>query len=456
MIRLLVLLLLLLALIAGAGWLADRPGRIVIDWLDWRAETSVAALVALGGALVVLGLLLQRLWTLLRRDLPFSPARRAQRRLVRGHAALNAALVALAADDRHRAQALTRKALALLPPQPLTRLMGAEAARLAEDHATAKLHWQALADDPASAFLGLRGLIAEARRAGRPHEARRLAREAVALQPENARALTTLFDLEVHAADWQAALATLAKMHKARLTDREQTARRRAALLYGLAVERDLAGDHEGALTLAEQAADLRAGLVPASLLAVRLGKGRRKPAQLWRRLAASWAAAPHADLAAAALVLADGESADGRLARIRALVAAAPGHRESRVALATAALRAERPDIAREALGEGDDERDARLLRLRADLAELDGEEARATSLRREAETAPGAPLWSCESCAAQRDRWTPLCPSCGRFDSYRPGGASRDGDGRIAAGVPPLALLGDSANASKAPDSA
>ena len=51
--------LVLAALAAGVAWLADRPGEIVIDWLGYRIETSLAlALLALFAVLAVLWLAL--------------------------------------------------------------------------------------------------------------------------------------------------------------------------------------------------------------------------------------------------------------------------------------------------------------------------------------------------------------------------------------------------------------
>ena len=42
MIRLILFLVVIALAAAGAAWLADQPGGIVLSWRGWRAETSLA------------------------------------------------------------------------------------------------------------------------------------------------------------------------------------------------------------------------------------------------------------------------------------------------------------------------------------------------------------------------------------------------------------------------------
>ncbi|WP_242442651.1 heme biosynthesis HemY N-terminal domain-containing protein [Magnetospirillum sp. 15-1] len=49
--RLLAFLILTGVVVAGAVWLADRPGEVTIHWLGWRVDTTVPVLLA---ALVLL------------------------------------------------------------------------------------------------------------------------------------------------------------------------------------------------------------------------------------------------------------------------------------------------------------------------------------------------------------------------------------------------------------------
>ena len=45
MVRIVSYVLGLALLIAGAVWLADRPGAVVVDWLGWRIETTMPVLL---------------------------------------------------------------------------------------------------------------------------------------------------------------------------------------------------------------------------------------------------------------------------------------------------------------------------------------------------------------------------------------------------------------------------
>lgn len=446
MLRALVLLLLGILLASGAAWLAGHDGRIVIDWLDYRIESSLAVLIGAAALLFLAGMGLARLWTWLWHDLPFSPRRRAERRTARGYDALNAALVALAAGEGKAARRMTNRAMRLLPAQPLTHVVAAEAAKLAGDRGIARAHYEALAKDEKAGFLGLRGLIAEARAEGRPDEARRQARAAVALRPRSAWAQKTLFELAVEAGDWQEALQALDAAQRAGAFDPNTARRHRAALLHARAVEADLAGDAGAALSLAEKALELRPGFTPAALLAARhlLKAGKKRAAgQLLRR---AWDAAPHPALLGPYRDLAPEETSHERCKRIESLVARRKDHVESQVALAAAALDADRLDLARTVLHAAPLDGDRRLAALRLRLAEAEGDATAVADLKRRVEAAPPPPSWVCDGCGASRPRWAVTCPQCGRFDSlvWRQPGVAAAALGPAAA---PLALLGDSA---------
>ncbi|MGZ8995688.1 MAG: heme biosynthesis HemY N-terminal domain-containing protein, partial [Rhodospirillales bacterium] len=52
---------------AAAGWLAQRPGMVAMEWGGYRIDTSVPVLLILIGALILVSALLYRLWWSLRR-----------------------------------------------------------------------------------------------------------------------------------------------------------------------------------------------------------------------------------------------------------------------------------------------------------------------------------------------------------------------------------------------------
>lgn len=424
MIRLLVLILFSLAAAAGAIWFADHPGRIGVDWLGYRAETSVATLMLLLLLVFLSGLLLTRLFIFLRRDLPFSAERRQRRRTMAGYRALNRALLSLAAGDSKSAGKLTAQAVRMLPDQPLTRLIAAEAARLGDDRATAREHYQALAGDKAAAFLGLRGLIEEARAGGETEEARRLAKEALAITPDSRWAAITLHGLDLSAADWTAALVSLEAVKRTGALDEAAIRKRRAALIYCKAIEADLAGDQEAMRAGLRQCLDLRPGFAPALLRLARL-PAERRPGDFGKRLMQSWKAEP--DPAVAGLILDEIEALapKEKLRQAERFAALAPEHRESRLLLAMTAIDCGERARARAALTGLDPANDRRQLGCLATLARLDGDKGAADRLTALSTAAP-APHWTCSHCHAVRPLWTPLCPACDHFDSYQRGDAA------------------------------
>ncbi|WP_150006654.1 heme biosynthesis HemY N-terminal domain-containing protein [Iodidimonas nitroreducens] len=281
----------------------------------------------------------QRLLVFLARDLPFSKEKRARRRAEKGYGLLNQAMVALGSGDGKSARALSDKAVRLLPEQPLTHIMAAEAAKLSDDGDRVRQHYQALLDDDLAAFLGLRGLVLQERADGHSGKARELARRAVALRPKSHWALRTLVDFAVQAADWDEALETLDKASRAGVYDKAQSTQHRAALLYCQAVDANLANDQPHALELAQKAAGLRPGLPPAVALAARLHRQANQKKQAEKHLLAGWAAQPHPLLLKEWQAHFPTETAFARLQRIERLIASQPDHLESRLALATAAM---------------------------------------------------------------------------------------------------------------------
>src|SRR5579863_9664569 len=100
--------------IAGAVFVADRPGSVALVWQGWRVDTSVAVLVL---GVVILAIIAAALFHLLRLVVRgpgmFARGRRERRRR-RGYRALSQGMVAVAAGDPAEAKRYARQADALL------------------------------------------------------------------------------------------------------------------------------------------------------------------------------------------------------------------------------------------------------------------------------------------------------------------------------------------------------
>lgn len=467
--RVTLLLLVVLALGAGVAWIAERPGGVVIDWQGWRVEASIAALLGLLLLLVLAGMLLQWIWGWLVRAMPFVGADRHLQRQRRGLAALNQAVIALAAGDAAAAQRLSARARRLLPPQPVTHVLAAQAARLAGDEKAVEAEYRALLEDPAAAFLGLRGLLANAIRAGRPREALRLAREARDKDPKSPWAIRTVFALEVRAAHWPAAEATLDDARRGGVFDGDEIKRHKCALLFCRAQEEALAGHGDAAEKQLKAALRQRKDFTPAiaQLARLHLAAGDRKKAA--RVIERGWALAPHPELADVFAAFDPMERASERYRRFSRLAKGNRNSAESRLTLAEKALAAdhyrEAETLVHEVL---ETETPARAFRILAAAARARGGDDGERDAREWDEKARGGQpgrRWVCGQCGASHggvsyggegqgsadqgnagqgnaveNRWTSHCHNCQAFNSLnwvRPGDGPPQGTG-IGSGVP------------------
>jgi HemY protein len=429
--RLAVTLIVVLAAAILLGWWVDHPGQVVVTWQAWRIDTSFALVVLFVLALTGLALWLQGLLLRARYTLPFLGDNRAGKRRERGLKLLNRAVLALAAGDAEAARRFTAKAGKLLPAQPMLRVLSAQAAKLAGDHEAARREFEALAADERAGFLGVRGLLMEAVGEGRELEALRLAERARELEPKSVWAIRTHFNLQVKAADWEGAKATLAAARKARAFDRPAIDALSATLLFCQAKEADLANDKPAALRLAEQALKAKAGFLPAALLASRLNREKRKIGAAARLLQKAWAVEPHPELATAYANLAPMETATARLRRFQKLI----GKRsdpESLLQLAARSIEAEHLGEAKalieRALKKTNRARAFALLRA---IEEKRGVPAPVLEeLMEREQSAEPDPMWACGACGAKSRRWSLHCPSCRMFNAL-----NWEGDGAAPA---------------------
>ena len=429
-----------------AAWLAENRGTVAIDWLGWRIETSLAVLVVLAALVAAALLALTRAWLWLRRDGPLSPRERELRRQRAGLVALNDAMVALAAGDAKRADRLADRAERLLPPQPLTHVVTAEAARLSGDDARAAARYRQMLEDGTAKFIGLRGLIAQALTGDRRREALRLVREAQALEPKSDWIIETRFALEAAVGHWKEAAATLASGEKLGIFAKPEAARHRAALAYAEALEADLAQDAAKAAQLAEAALKARPGFAPAAELAARLAKAAGQNRKAARILEKAWAERPHPLLAGAYQALEPLETPRQRYRRVKKLCDMAPDAAESRLFLARAAVRAEHEDEVPALLAPLAEQpgADRETLGLMADAALSRGDDADAAAWSQKAERAPARPAWVCASCGARPAAYAVACPVCGDFDSLdAPGEGTVPGEAAGRRAATPVTLL-------------
>jgi len=415
--RALLYLVQLVVIVAVAVWLAEQPGEVRIDWFGWRIETSAAVLALLVLALAWVLAVLRGLWLWLKRAPgAFVDARR-ERRREEGYEALGRGLAAVAAGDVAEAKRLARKASGLLNEPPLTRLLSAQAAQLGGDEAEAERQFQAMREDPATEFIGLRGLLTKALRDGDRERALAFAERALELKPGVPWLLKQTFVLQAEASKWRAAMVTLADAAGRGAMTKETARRARTAMLTALAEETSDSGEAKHLLT---EATELAPGFAPAAVALAHNHATAGAQRKAIKALERAWGAAPHPDIARAWVALKADANALDRLRWLQRLTQTHADHRESRLALAEASLDAQLWGEARRLLQDLSGQPTPRVVRLmaRVEREERGDVEAARAWLERQA-SAEADPIWVCGTCGTQSTGWTPRCGHCGAFDS-------------------------------------
>jgi HemY protein len=438
--RAVVALILVVAAGAGAAFFADHPGRVEIVWQGWQVETSVGVLVGAVALVVLIVSVLALGAAALCRWPQNLRRRRAARRRRAGEAVLTGGLVALAAGHPAEAQRAARRAETLLGSTPIPLLLAAAAAQQG-NAAEARRAYTALLDRPQTEFLGLRGLIGQALRAGDDNTALHLAERARRLRPDAAWLVDALMVLSARAGDWDAVRDTLAGAARQKLLPAALARHHRGVVLHELSRAAERRGDMRQAAGLAAQAqalaADLAAPACHHARLLIDLGRKRSAAKAIER----AWRTAPHPDLARLYLDLHPEAGLLARATATQSLAAHNPEAEESRIAIAEAALAAQLWGEARHHLGlalaagssspgppAGSSPPGSSPLgpsrRLCLLMARLEESEAGNAPAARDwldrAIGAPPDPAYVCTTCGGETLEWVALCPECGGFDRF------------------------------------
>ncbi len=328
---------------ALAVFFALEPGRVTFDWQGWVVDMPVGVF-----ALIILVLVLLFIYGERIRQTVFRfPGRwRAQRKAIRemkGYRALTLGMVAVAAGDRDESRRQSRRAKDLLTDAPLTKLLQAQSARLSGDDQAAVAYFEDMRGDPEVAFLGLRGLMTQALRAGDKARALELAEEARRLRPSAKWVLLELLDLQINAGRWAGALKTLDDAERTGALPSPEAAPIRARLSVKQAELLSIKGEDAPALKAAQTALKADPANAEAVTLAAGLMRRSGKERKAEKLVEDAWQKAPGPQLAAAYRDLApEGTSALSQVKRFEKLLSLAPDDAESHMALADICLDAE------------------------------------------------------------------------------------------------------------------
>ncbi|MCB9983928.1 MAG: heme biosynthesis protein HemY [Rhodospirillales bacterium] len=307
------------ALVALTVWIAERPGSVRLEWMDYTVTMQMG--------FFLLGVLLCILLTLfvyqtIRTFVDFPSSLRRYNEIKareKGYEALTRGLTAVAAGDKKAAAAHSKKASKLLHEDTgLPLLLEAQAARLNGDEEHAAKSFVALLEDKNASFLGVRGLLQSALDSGDDEGALALAEKALDLHPHQGWILKITYDLQIRQQLWAQAQKTLSRAEKAGSVAADAARRDRLAL-YLAQAEKDLGdGYSSDALYMVKKAQKLEPSFVPAVMMLADYHMHAGHPRKAQNVILKTWKAAPHGALVAYWMGLQADEQAADALARLR------------------------------------------------------------------------------------------------------------------------------------------
>ena len=419
MIRIILFLLLIALGAAGAAWVAEQTGDVVLSWGGWRVQTTLPVFVLALGITVVAAMML---WAILR-VLWRTPERlrrsRRERRQARGRQAITQGLLAIGHGNSTAARMHAEAARKHAAHDPLALLLHAQSAQLDGDREGAQRAFRAMAEREDTRLLGLRGLFIEAQRADDPVAAVMVAEEALKLAPSSSWASHAVLGFCCAKGDWAGALKILDNNQSAGLIDKATYRRQRGVLLTARALEFEKV-DRDLSRESVTEAIKLAPTLVPAAVLASKFESEAHQVRRSMRIVETAWLAQPHPDLADAYAHVKLGNSARQRLVRVQTLAAKAPGHIEGALAIARAAIDASEFAMAREALAPFIAQPTQRVAMLMAEIERTEhGDSGRARAWTLRAVRALHDPAWTADGYVS--DRWRPVSPVTGRLDAFQ-----------------------------------
>jgi len=411
---------LIVAVIAGGFvWLADRPGEVIINWLEYEIETSLMVLA--GAVIFSLGLL----WAVGSviagvLGLPgFVTGVFKMRRRRLGYDALSKGMLAAGAGDAPLAQRFANQAGRWLAGDPLTLMLKAQAAQLRGDEVQAERIFKSMLQIPEAELLGLHGLFIHAQRGGDGLAAKKFAEQAFARKPGLPWAAGAVLMLQSASGDWQAAEETLAQSRNSKLITKAEAGRKQAVLLCARAMGQE-ENDDESALQFALKAHKLAPDLVPSAVIAGRILASKGQVTKAARVLAKTWRLSPHPDLAEVYAAARQGDAPRDRLKRLKMLIRKAPGGDEGAIALARAGVEARDWRAARTAIAPLlTGHLSARVCALMAEIEHGEfGDRGKVREWLARAVHAPRDPVWTADGFVSQN--WLPISPVTGELDRF------------------------------------
>ncbi len=297
MIRTVITLAKIGVFLAAVIWVAEHPGKVEIEWLDYTLKFHIGFFFVSLFVLLALGIMIFAFikGTL---DLPKTFARyKMMTGKDKGLKAFSIGLSAVAAGDAKGASYQAYRTRKFLDENPLSLLLEAQAARLNGDEAAASLAFIELMKDKNAGFMGVRGLLQSALDHGDYDGALELGHKALEDYPKQGWILSIVYDLELRGRNWDNANKILYRAQKAGSITSEKAGSDRVAILLAQGLEYKNAGDDKAYMRNLQKAYKFDPCFLPTALWKAdaHIENGKHKAAI--KTIEKSWRCSPHPEL---------------------------------------------------------------------------------------------------------------------------------------------------------------
>ncbi len=416
MIRAIFTLIKIGIVVALAIWIAERPGTITIDWMQYKMTLHIGIFLLAMLIIVIIGIIV---FSVIKTglDMPKNIARYKDiTNKDKGLKALTIGLTAVAAGDTKNAVYQAKKASIFLKEgAALPKLLEAQAARLDGRELDASRCFMELMDDKNAKFLGVRGLLQSALDNEDYSGALELSHHALELHPKQGWVLQIAYDLEIKSSNWDGARKILYRTEKSGIITSVKANSDRVAMYLAEAFQAKSVNDEALYYKSLNKAYKLDKNFVPSvqALAQMYLDRGKHKAAV--SMIEKAWKGAPHPDLAKlweAAYALPKNNDLIARVRWFEKLLSFNPQSVEGLQALANVLIQENLWAEARKYLSQAQGIRpNVNLYKLWArleDRATHDEESVR--NWLKKAADAPRERVWICSETGRVYDHWIPI----------------------------------------------
>jgi HemY protein len=331
-LRLFFLILVVLLIVGGFGYLATLDGEISFKSSSTNISTNPAVAA---GALLFVTLVMAMLWGLLG-WLWALPSKLKQSQAETGRKkALEAYGLSVAAHDSgdfSESRRWAQKALSALPSQPAIKFLAARAALAADDIMAAEKQYSELVETTNYQVVARKGLADIARLKGNFAAVISHADAALQITKTSTWPTEVIFKERINSGDWEGALVAVDEADKRGFVSKKTAARRRSVVLTAAAHRAEKNNNLEKALEYSARAVKQAPNFAPAVVMAARLNAKASKEWAAASTIENAWATDPHPALALAYKDLKTGQSKAAISKWTQGLVKLNPEHRESKI----------------------------------------------------------------------------------------------------------------------------